>query len=160
MQYTSYIDLAMQLIEQAEGFREDVYKCTAGKNTIGFGFNIDDNKEQYRLIDSFKNDDGEFQASKRVSRGVMFVQIIDICKRVDNLLLDLDSYRKAVIIDICFNIGCSGFLKFKKTIQAIKEGDFTKASEELVDSKWYKQVGLRGKRNAYIMKTGEYKNFY
>jgi lysozyme len=55
-----------------------------------------------------------------------------------------------------FNLGMTGFTKFKKTIAAIEDGDFDKAAEEMVDSRWTSQVGYRAYELADQMKSGEW----
>ena len=59
--------------------------------------------------------------------------------------------RKAVLLDMCFNIGYSGLMKFKKMWFALGNREYTQASNEMKDSSWYAQVGTRGKRNVTIM---------
>ena len=50
-----------------------------------------------------------------------------------------------------------GSVRWPKFTEAVKKGDFDKAAEEIMDSKYAKQVGNRAKRNAKIMKTGQMK---
>ena len=59
--------------------------------------------------------------------------------------------RKAVLLDMCFNIGYSGLMKFKKMWFALGDRDYTTASRETKDSKYYTDVKSRGKRNVTIM---------
>ena len=59
--------VVMEELKKEEGFRAKVYKCTAGKNTIGFGRNLDDNgityeeaeyllKNDIKMVDTWLND--------------------------------------------------------------------------------------------------------
>jgi lysozyme len=63
----------------------------------------------------------------------------------------LDDRRKGVIVEMIFNIGLPSLLKFKNMIQAIKDDDYKKASNEMLDSKWSSQVGRRAITLANIM---------
>ena len=55
---------------------------------------------------------------------------------------------------MCFNIGFSGLMKFKKMWFALGNRDFAEASRQMKDSSWYVQVGNRSKRNVNLMAKG------
>ena len=58
-----------------------------------------------------------------------------------------------------FNLGRTRLGKFKKFIGAINEGDWEKASIEMMDSRWAKQVGARAERlRDRIQALSEWKN--
>ncbi len=60
---------------------------------------------------------------------------------------DLSSHPKnvqKVIIDMAFNLG-NRLLNFVKLKQAINNRDYNLASQEMIQSKWYNQVGRRSK---------------
>lgn len=61
----------------------------------------------------------------------------------DELLGDCHPTAKECGIECVFVLGKNGFSKFAKTIQFIKEGKHQEASEEIKDSKWYRQVPHR-----------------
>lgn len=163
MQYTTYIDLAMQLIEQAEGFREHTYKCTAGFDTIGFGRNLESNPLNPFEKLSCLTDSGTLEVSRRVARAWVYADIEKLHNSLskESYYQKADPVRKAVLLDLVFNLGLSKFRKFKKTIQALESQDYKTASLELEDSSWFRQVGIRARRNVYIMETGRVdKDFY
>jgi lysozyme len=56
-----------------------------------------------------------------------------------------------------FNIGKGRLSGFKKMISAIEQGDYEKAAAEMVDSKWYNQVGYRAVRLVGMMRDDERK---
>ena len=61
---------------------------------------------------------------------------------------------KEVLINMIFQIGFSGVRKFRKTIQYIKDDNFLKASEEMLDSKWAKSDSPnRAKELSEIVKS-------
>jgi lysozyme len=68
--------------------------------------------------------------------------------------VDLNDARQNALIDMMYNLGPSRFIGFKKMIAAIYDEDFNAASNEMLDSKWAKQVGRRAFRLARIMRTG------
>ena len=59
-----------------------------------------------------------------------------------------------VIVSQVFNMGLSRFRKFKNQIKALENDDFTRASEEMRDSKWYQQNTNRVEELAVFMDSG------
>ena len=123
-----------------EGIRLKPYRCKAGKLTIGVGRNLED---------------------KGLSKQeALFLLRQDIAEFTDALqahtwFLRLDQVRKKVLIDMAFNLGLAGLFGFKNMITYLEIGDYERASEEMVNSRWYGQVGDRGKRLVKMMVTGE-----
>lgn len=66
----------------------------------------------------------------------------------------LNPTRQAVILDLAYNVGLAGFYRFKKMISALTQGDYERASEEMIDSKWYRQTGRRAQRLVELMRSG------
>ncbi len=64
--------------------------------------------------------------------------------------------RQAVVYDMVFNLGMAGFLLFTKMIVALKEGRWTDAAREMLDSLWAVQVGRRATALAWQMHSGEW----
>jgi lysozyme len=58
---------------------------------------------------------------------------------------------RLVLCDMCYNLGIKGLLKFKKFLNAVDESDYETAAEELKQSKYYKQVPNRAKRNINLI---------
>ena len=150
--------IAFSLIMEAEGFRANVYKCPAGKRTIGYGRNIDDlplNDEEANL--TFINGNGDLTITKENAQRLLKIQIDTLSnnlqKRFD-FFSKLNDERKAVILDMAYNLGTTKLYNFKKMIAALENEDYKKASEEMVNSKWFNQVGSRGTRNVKIMLNG------
>ena len=117
-----------QLIKH-EGLEKKVYRCPAGKLTVGVGRNLEDKgiTEEEALF-LLRNDIAECEDDLR-----------SIFTEYDAL----DESRKRVLIDMRFNLGPSRFRQFKKLIAAVKEKEFSRAAEEMKDSNWYRQVGKR-----------------
>ena len=68
--------------------------------------------------------------------------------------LDLDPVRRAVVIDMLFNLGLYRLKKFKKMLAALKNHDYEAAALEMIDSKWFKQVGNRSQELVVMMREG------
>ena len=67
----------------------------------------------------------------------------------------LDEIRKRVLVDMCFNLGISRLMKFRRMLAALEAFDYAQAAVEMMDSRWAHQVGNRAKRLKHMMKTGE-----
>jgi lysozyme len=67
----------------------------------------------------------------------------------------LDEVRRDVLIDMCFNLGITRLLGFRRMLAACKNEDWTWAANEMLASKWAKQVGKRAYELADMMLTGE-----
>lgn len=127
-----------------EGIKLKPYRCPAGKLTIGVGRNLED---------------------KGLSRDEALFLLHNDIREVNNALqahtwfLRLDRVRQKVLIDMAFNLGLAGLFGFKNMIAYLEVGNYEKAADEMVNSRWYRQVGDRGKRLVKMMVTGEdYKN--
>ena len=67
----------------------------------------------------------------------------------------LDDVRAKVVIDMRFNLGPQGFRQFKRMIEHLAAGRYSLAAGEMVNSRWYLQVGTRAHRLVEMMRTGE-----
>ena len=62
---------------------------------------------------------------------------------------------KDVIMEMCYQLGVTGFSKFRKTIAYLQDKQWHKASEEMLDSLWAKQTPNRAKALSDIVKGVE-----
>lgn len=138
-----------------EGFSSKIYKCPAGFNTIGYGRNIEHyplSKEQRAYLDSNNNEITEEVAMEWLKKDLeqRYYLACDFAwfRELDNVA------RAGAVVDLIYNLGYSGFKKFKKFIEAMQKKDYKKASAELVDSKWYNQVGNRAKEICKMIESG------
>ena len=136
-------NIAINTIIQHEGFSKFAYQCSAGKWTIGYGKNIDK--------------DGGIGITESEAR----VLLLSDVQRVEGELIsnfswysELDDVRRAALVDMVYNLGMPRFKLFKKMISAIEKYDFISASDEMLDSKWARQVGQRANRLAEMMRRG------
>ena len=124
-------DVANQ-IKIDEGFVSTPYECTAGKITIGYGRNIEDN--------GITREEAEILLSNDI-KGTF----CELEAKFDWFLL-MPYDKQAVLINMCFNLGLTRLLKFKKMLAALKVKDYKEASIQMLDSKWAEQVGERATR--------------
>lgn len=128
----------LKFIKNNEGYKPRVYTCTAGVETIGIGFAI---KDLYLSEDVCDIILAQILAEREL-------QLKQKCDWYSTLPED----AKIVVLDLVYNLGISGFFKFKKTIALLEKHDFKGASEELLDSKYARvDVPNRAKRNSQIL---------
>lgn len=129
------------LIKSDEGLELLMYTCSMGYNTVGYGHNMDSVPISKQAAEQILDDD--------------IKSTINDCLSFPWFSY-LDDVRSAVVINMVFNMGLPTFAGFKKTIRYIEMGLFTDAAEEMLDSKWARQVGSRAPRLAFMMKTGKW----
>lgn len=61
--------------------------------------------------------------------------------------------RQEVIVNMAFNLG-NRLKRFTKFIAALRVGDYERAANEMIDSLWYHQVGLRADELVERMRSG------
>lgn len=134
------IELLDQL-KRHEGFRGAPYLCTAGKVTIGYGRNLEANP--------MTEEEAELLLVNDVDR-----VIGELRQHID--LKQLTPARQAVLINMCFNLGLGGLLKFRNMWAAINREDWQRAADEMLDSRWAQQVGRRAQELAQQMEAGRF----
>jgi lysozyme len=132
------------MLKLHEGLRLKPYFDTAEppRLTIGYGHNLTDRGITHAQADAILDDD-IFDASAALSSRFPWVEV-------------LDEVRRAVLVDLVFNIGIGGLATFRNTLGLIKDGDYTEASRQMLNSLWASQVGVRAVRLSQMMRSGEW----
>ena len=71
---------------------------------------------------------------------------------------DLNEARQAAMLNLCFNLGWPRLSLFKNMLDASEKSDWERAADELMDSKWFSQVGLRGLELVEQLRTGQWQD--
>lgn len=131
--------LRQQLIKH-ESIELKPYRCTSDKLTIGVGRNIEDRGISHETAMQMLDED------------------IDICvnelQQTISYWNDLPSRVKEGLINLCFNMGISRLMAFKKTFGFLRESMFDKAADELLESRYANQVGQRAIDVADMIREG------
>ena len=135
------INNVYDLIKRHEGRRLKPYKCPAGKLTIGYGRNLDAN--------GITHDEAEAMLTHDV------VTTVNAVKKY-NFYEGLSDVRKAVVVDMAYNLGLGGLRSFVKFRKHLTHRDYLSAAREMMDSKWATQVPNRAKRLAAMMRTNKW----
>ncbi len=136
----------MNIIDQLkrhEGLRLKSYTCSANKVTVGYGRNIED-----------------FGITK-TEADFMLANDINRCSNEIKENIDTSHCNKArfdALVNMCFNMGITRLLEFKKTIRFIERGAFHLAAIEMIDSRWANQVKSRSAELSQQMLKGCYKD--
>ena len=136
------IQIAINQIKTDEGLRLKPYTCTAGKMTIGYGRNLDDvGITSAEAEDMLRQDltvaelDAKTFATQAVWGG-------------------LSPARRAVLINMAFNLGLTRLRQFKRFHLNMAAYAYAQAADEMLDSKWARQVGPRAQRLSDTMRHG------
>ena len=129
----------LESIKKHEGFVEHVYDDSLGIPTIGYGFAIKDLVLEEDLCDEIL-----LRKLRKLGRSVM-----GKFPFFDSLPPDC----KEVLMEMCYQLGVTGVSKFKKALKAMEDGDWEKAADEMLDSKWAKQTPRRAKEMSDIIRS-------
>ena len=128
------------LIKLHEGYRDRLYRCTAGKLTIGFGWNVEDTP--------ICTEAATAQLDHQLDKAIIALH------GIFPEFFSMGPWRQSALTDMMFNLGPTRFQGFRRMIAAIKLGHWHTAAAEAMDSKWCTQVGSRGERIVQILRTG------
>lgn len=141
-----------------EGIQLMPYKCPAGFLTIGIGHNLDANplnSQEVKVLGDWKKGITKNAALYLLRRDVYKIEL-ELCKKL-RFWQALDDERQYALIDMAFNLGVVGLLKFRRMLAAMEIGDYRGAAKECLNSKYAKDVGVRARRIARTIETGEFK---
>lgn len=133
------LSLREQLIRD-EDLKLKVYNDSLGVPTIGVGRNLRDKGISPYEADLLLNND-------------IVEHTIEVLKAIP-WSGALDAIRFEVLVNMSFNMGTMGLLKFVKMLTALRSADYTTAAKEMLDSTWAKQVGARAMRLSQQMILG------
>ena len=127
-------------LERDEGRRHTAYTDTAGHLTLGVGHNLNTPLSD-AAIDQILDDD---------IRGAMAE-----CALIP-FWMNLSEVRQAVLVNLAFNMGFQGLMTFRRMLAAMDAENWNQAAQELLDSKYAKQVGARADRLALQLSTDQW----
>lgn len=135
---------AVQDVIAEEGFRPSAYQDHLGFWTIGHGICIDSRKgcgidqaESLYLIDN------------RLSK---------IRLQLDGAIpwwREMDDARCSALMNMAYQMGVNGVLRFQKMLDHMEGGDFEKAADEALNSKWADQTPVRAHRISKLIRKGD-----
>ena len=155
-------DRIVEMLKRHEGLRTYPYNCSQGKLTIGIGRNLEDRGITDGELMHMNRDLEDVINNGLTDEDAYYLCINDI-KNVEKelvakkpIVLQLNEARQMCLVDMGFNMGVPRLMKFVNMWKAIDNVDFQWASEEMLDSRWAKQVGRRATHLSEVMRTGEW----
>jgi len=134
-------DKLLKLLKGEEAYRQFAYHDSKGILTIGFGRNLQAkglnlDEALYLLSNDVKDAEAE------------------IWKTYPHYS-SLDEVRKAVLVEMTFNMGIEKVLGFKNMFAHLEKGDYKAAAQDMLQSEWHKDVGHRAEVWAFVMESGQ-----
>jgi lysozyme len=145
------MDVVKEDLIRHEGYVGEIYLCSEGYPTFGIG---------HMVVET------DMEHTWPVGTPVTDERILSVfaedCKTAYSdacaLFLNLDSHpidAQRVVVNMAFNLGRNRLSKFKNMIKYVNEGNYLMAAQEMINSKWYSQVGRRSKELVDIMKEAK-----
>jgi lysozyme len=129
-------------LEIDEGVKYEIYLDHLGLPTCGIGHLIVEGDEEYG------QEVGTEVSQERVAE--LFesdVQVtLDECERLYSGFSELPEEVQHILANMMFNMGRPRLSGFKKFNAAVAAGEWEEAAEEMIDSRWYRQVTNRADR--------------
>lgn len=132
-----------EFISNNEGRRNKPYKCSAGFNTIGVGWNMDA-RPLPAPVQDYLDEHGEI--TEEMIDDLLEVSILSAIADCEDLFPDFDNFsdaRRMALVDFLFNLGRKKAMQFVNTIHLINIGHWKDAAEAMRKSLWAKQVKKR-----------------
>ncbi|MBE6452987.1 MAG: lysozyme [Alphaproteobacteria bacterium] len=151
------INIATKRLHLHEGLRLKPYYCIRGKQTIGIGHNLDANpitEEEAKVLGDWHHGITTEGAYYLLRRDIN--RTIKECRDNIKFFDSLDDERQYALVDMAFNLGIKGLLKFKNMLGYMSQCQYQKASKECLNSNYTKQTGKRAQRIAQLIKTGQW----
>lgn len=145
----------LEYIKSNEGFRDRIYKDTKGKNTIGYGFNLDDSTVR-KLVPA------DVVSGKRpLTKAEAEPILMQLSKVAENDAMTyvgagtykkMSPFKKMALNDMAYNMGLAGLNSFDDMRAALVSDNTTESAKQLLDSKYAREdVPLRALKNAALI---------
>ena len=136
------VDVLRKQLEIDEGVVHEIYLDHLGYPTFGighlvrqedpeFGADVGTKVDEARCIEAFESD---------------LESVLSDCKILYPNFDDLPEEAQQVIANMMFNMGRPRLSKFKGMKRGVDARDWNVAADEMVDSRWYRQVTNRADR--------------
>ena len=129
-------------LEIDEGVKYEIYKDHLGYPTFGIGHLVTDTDAEFGC------DVGTSVSEQRVEEAFKkdVQRVIKDCEILYPDFNELPEEVQQIIANMMFNLGRPRLSKFKGMKRGVDNQDWNGAADEMVDSRWYRQVGRRAER--------------
>lgn len=135
------LDKAIEDLKRDEGFENTPYDCSRGFKTIGYGFLIDE-----RVSEPMPEPVASLWLEMIVED--RWEHLIEVIPWIEDQPEDV----QRALVNMSYQLGVRGLLKFKKMLRALENGDRELAAVEAMGSRWAQQTFHRAKRVAELIR--------
>ena len=143
------LDTLRKQLEIDEGIKHDIYLDHLGLPTFGIGHLITDaDPESGQAVGTTISDErvqSAFEAD--------VVSVIEDCNKLYDDFDELPEEVQQIIANMMFNMGRTRLSKFRGMKRGVDARDWNTAADEMVDSRWYRQVTNRADRLVQRMRA-------
>lgn len=143
------LDTLRKQLEIDEGIKHDIYLDHLGLPTFGIGHLItSDDPESGQEVGTPISDErvqSAFEAD--------VVSVIEDCNKLYDDFDELPEEAQQIIANMMFNMGRTRLSKFRGMKRGVDARDWNAAADEMVDSRWYRQVTNRADRLVQRMRA-------
>ncbi len=125
----------VESIKKHEGFVGMPYNDSLGVPTIGYGTKLPITESEADLL----------------LKSRMYQKKEEL-ERVEPFFKELPKEKQDVLLEMAYQLGVGGLLKFRKMWKALKRFDYKEAAKEALDSRWAKQTPKRAEELADRLK--------
>lgn len=151
IQKDDLIEIVKEDLIRHEGYVAEIYLCSEGYPTFGIGHMVTEEDMEHtwpvgtpvtdeRILEVFKKD--------------CEIAYTDACTLVLNFAGQAPDAQR-VLVNMAFNLGRNRLSKFKNMLKYVNEGNYLMAANEMINSKWYGQVGRRSAELVDMMKDAK-----
>lgn len=144
-----HLDQLRMQLEYDEGCKYEIYLDHLGLPTFGIGHLVTASDPEYgwevgtpisedRVVAAFEED---------------IQDTLNECRKLYDNWIDLPDEVQLILANLMFNIGRPRLSKFVKLNAYISDKDWQGAADEMIDSKWYRQVTNRAERLVQRMRN-------
>ena len=125
-----------------EGCEFKLYNDHLGYKTFGVGHLVTKDDPEYEM------EIGEEVSEDRVNECFVkdIEKVIEDCHILYEYFNELPEDAQLIIANMMFNLGRPRLTKFKGMKAGVDSEDWNRAADEMIDSRWYQQVGPRAER--------------
>ena len=143
------LDTLRKQLEIDQGIKHDIYLDHLGLPTFGIGHLITDaDPESGQEVGTAISDERVRQAFE-----ADVVSVIEDCNKLYNDFDELPEEVQQIIANMMFNMGRTRLSKFRGMKRGVDARDWDAAADEMVDSRWYRQVTNRADRLVQRMRS-------
>ena len=136
------IEKLREELERDEGCVYNVYLDHLGYPTFGISHLVLDSDPEHGLeVGTIVSEDRVIEVFEQDVQSVL-----SDCNRLYEDFDDLPEEAQRVIANMMFNMGLTRLSKFKGMKRGVDTRDWHQAADEMVDSRWYRQVTNRADR--------------